>query len=377
MWSHLLLVVVLLGQGQQEQGPVVEPLPPHPDGLVVRLWIDNTRRTFYDPIFVRVTVTNTLDSEVPAATGAAGSAYTLEAGRFVYSFDTGGYSLLAAARQMKPGDEWIVDYRALGFPPTDESEHDFWENVSAAGEVPLSARFRIGQRARGTLGEVDEALYNNSRARVRLQVTTRQEAESGFLKSLFAEVSRRDNPKNIYTLDRQKWGRPDGYPGPNSFGVNIGVYNGEDLIQRLLDFEDKLSPGTLRDVVHVTRLRRALYDETDGGTKTKTVEELVRFVDSLPQIERENMVKALLDCHGAVPGDFASYLLCESLIRRLPKNIYGYEDYRTQVRLDKGLDRPQFREYAERVKEIDKLIEPAEERKAEPSKMQSGDGPFK
>lgn len=366
-----------MGQCQQEKGPVVEPLPPHPDGLVVRLWIDNTRHSFYDPIFVRVTVTNTLGSEVPAATGAAGSAYTLEAGRFVYSFDTGGYSLLAAARQMKPGDEWIVDYRVLGFPPTDESEHDFWENVIAAGEVPLSARFRIGQQVPGSLSEVDEALYNNSRARVRLQVTTRQEAESGFLKSLFAEVSRRDSPRNSYTLDRQKWGRPDGYPGPNSFGVNIGVYNGEDLIQRLLDFEESLEPGTLRDVVHVTRLRRALYDETDGGKKTKIVEKLVTFVDSRPQIERENMVKALLDRHGAVPGDLASYLLCESLIRRLPKNIYGYEDYRTQVRLDKGLNGPRFREYAERMKEIEKLIEPEEERKSEPIKIQDGDGPFK
>ncbi len=149
------------------------------------------------------------------------------------------------------------------------------------------------------------------------------------------------------------------------------------MIQRLLEFEDKLAPGTLRDVVHLTRLRRALYDETDDTKKMKAVGKLVYYIDSLPQIERENVVKALLDRHTAVGGDPASFLLCEALIRRLPKNIFGYEDYPTYVRKDKGLDGPQFREYAERMKEIEKLIEPEDERKSEPSKIRDGDGPFK
>jgi hypothetical protein len=378
MINHLLLVVVLIGQSHQEQRPFVEPLPPHADGLVVRLWIDNTRHCFYDPIFVRVTVTNTLGSEVLADTGAGRSEeYTLKTDKFVYSFNTGVPSGIAPPQRMKPGDEWIVDYCVLGFPPTDESDHDFWEDVIAAGEVPLSARFRLGERTRGTLGEVDGALYNNSRAHVRLRVTTRQEAENEFLKSLFDEVSRRRRQRKSFTLDKQKWGRPYGYPGPSAFGVNIGVYQGEDLIHRLLEFEDKLAPGTLRDVVHLTRLTRALHNETDGAKKTKIVETLVYFVDALPQIERENIVKALLDRHSAVAGDPASYLLCESLIRRLPTNIYGYEDYRAYARTNKGLDGPQFREYAERMKEIEELIEPEEERKTEPGKLLDGDNPFK
>jgi hypothetical protein len=53
----------------------------------------------------------------------------------------------------------------------------------------------------------------------------------------------------------------------------------------------------------------------DGAKKTKVVEKLVCFVDALPQVERVNMVKALLDRHSAAPGDPASYRLCGGMNR--------------------------------------------------------------
>jgi hypothetical protein len=69
-----------------------------------------------------------------------------------------------------------------------------------------------------------------------------------------------------------------------------------------------------------------------------------------PQIEREAVVWMLCSYYRAVAGDPASFLLCESLIQRLPKNIHGSDDFQAYQRREKGLDRPALRENMERAK---------------------------
>jgi hypothetical protein len=69
-----------------------------------------------------------------------------------------------------------------------------------------------------------------------------------------------------------------------------------------------------------------------------------------PQFEREAVVWMLCSYYRAVAGDPASFLLCESLIQRLPKNIHGYDDSQAYQRREKGLDWPAHRENEERTK---------------------------
>lgn len=234
MTCVLLATMMWVGQANLEQGPVVEPLPGQPAGLVVRLWIDSTRHRMYDPVYVRVTVTNTLDSAVMADCGAHKDQYTIQAGHFTYAYRGNGEYGVTEPRRMKPGDEWIVDY---------------------------------------------------------------------------------------------------------------GI-----LIQRLFDFEEKLSPGSLRHALYLTRAMRTLHDEQVTARRTKTVEELIKFIDTLPQIEREAVVHKLCSHYRAVAGDPASFLLCENLIQRLPKNIHGWDDFQAYQRREMGLDQPTLREDVEGAK---------------------------
>lgn len=349
MTCVLLATVMWVGQANLEQGPVVEPLPRQPAGLVVRLWIDSTRHRMYDPVYVRVTVTNTLDSAVMADCGAHKDQYTIQAGQFTYAYRGIGEYGVTTPRRMKPGDEWIVDYGILGFPPADDSARHGWDQLVKADNVILSATFRPGLFQPSTSERVDVKLYSNDLARVRLRVEARPDAETQFLESLFAERLRRR--KDGFKLDRQKWGRPVYYPEPTAFGVDIGAYQDEDLIQRLFDFEEKLSPGSLRHALYLTRAMRALRDEHDTARRTKTVEELIKFIDTLPQIEREAVVDKLRSYYRAVAGDPASFLLCENLIQRLPKNIHGWDDFQAYQRREMGLDQPALREDVEGAKD--------------------------
>ncbi len=349
MTCVLLATVMWVGQANLEQGPVVEPLPGQPAGLVVRLWSDSTRHRMFDPVYVRVTVTNTLDSAVMADTGMCKEQYAIQAGQFAYTYSEGCECGVTTPRRMGPGDEWIVDYGILGFPPADDGTRHGWDQLVKADDVILSATFRPGLFQPSTSERVDVKLYSNDLARVRLHVEARPDAEAQFLKALFAERLRRR--KEGFALDRQKWGRPVYYPEPTAFGVDIGAYQDEDLIQRLFDFEEKLSPGSLRHALYLTRAMRALQDERVTAQRTKTVEELVKFIDTLPQIEREAVVHELCSYYQAIAGDPASFLLCESLVQRLPKNIHGWDDYQAYQRREKGLLRPALREQVERAKD--------------------------
>lgn len=112
------------------------------------------------------------------------------------------------------------------------------------------------------------------RAELPLRVDVRSEAETSFLESLYGEMRRRE--EEHFAPDDASRPRERRCPSLHGFGLrDFATY--EDLTQRLFEYEENLSPGPLRDIVHVTRLMRAVYDERDQAKKVQAVYAVMRF----------------------------------------------------------------------------------------------------
>jgi hypothetical protein len=109
-------------------------------------------------------------------------------------------------------------------------------------------------------------------------------------------------------------------PDPRSVGALVPVeFDNRDGRK---EFEGKLSPGTLRDVVHLYRLIRAIYEEKDEAKGRACVEELLAWLDTLPEIERDSFVLRASDqCFGASPAKPVVYFdLARRLADRSPED---------------------------------------------------------
>lgn len=360
----LLLTVV----GWWDQGPIVCPLPDQPEGLVVRLWTDGTRHRMFDPLFVRVTVTNTTDSTIVVGRDLCRRAnYRITAGSFSYAFDFIDLLGGVEGQPMEPGEEWIVHYEILQIPPIKIFDHDFWNDVPKNSGAIVAAC--VGSEL------VKAEFMSHDRASTSLRVFERPEPEAALLKSLYDEMRRRK--EEHFAPDDASRPRERRCPSLHGFGLrDFTKY--EDLTQRLFEYEENLSPGPLRDIVHMTRLMRAVYDETDQAKKVQAVYAVMRFVDTLPQIEQENLLMRIIDWWPHLSDDPAYFLLAESALRRLPKNIYEYKDYAAHEREGWSKANPEFAKYIDIVKHIDALIEPEVELKLAPKKEPSdSDDPFR
>ena len=102
--------IILLGMlvpGQDAPKQVASNLP---RGLVVELETDRRQRHLYDPLFVRVTVTNATDRTLKVGTDLCRtSIYKIKTRRFRYTFDTLSVAGNVLAVPMEPGEQWIVD----------------------------------------------------------------------------------------------------------------------------------------------------------------------------------------------------------------------------------------------------------------------------
>ena len=213
---------------------------------------------------------------------------------------------------MQPADRWIVDYPLLSLPEPKHFDHDFWEDIldgSCQFTVTLQGNLRRKISLEGT-GE--------------LYLRRRPDPEMTFLRELFRESEfLRDEARENIDLHR---------PHPSDFGLRIVD---EDLIKRLIAFEDQLSPGTLRDIVKLTRLMRVLYSSKDAQTRNATISELLQWLDTLPTIQREALA-IMLDRYirsGANcwfdPNVNPGYArLLRGVIQHMPESAYGSPTFR-------------------------------------------------
>lgn len=247
---------------------------PADDSILVQFEFDEYRYRLGDVAFGRVTIKNCGQEpvhDVPTrfASLVSTAFYDLSFTMYPYSFqfvyaDSAKGQGKGPNQSMKPGESRIVDYPLLGLPEPKHFDHDFWlRAVDHPGRVGVTLRLDWGaKRLLKSAGE--------------LRLCERPEREMEFLRKLFRESEvERDAGGGNHVLYR---------PHPSYFGVNI-VH--EHLIERLIAFEAQLSPGTLRDIVKLTRLVRVLYSPKDPETRDATIAELLKWLDTLPAIERE------------------------------------------------------------------------------------------
>jgi hypothetical protein len=145
-----------------------------------------------------------------------------------------------------------------------------------------------------------------------------------FLRELFreSEAIQDSGGGNIIDLHR---------PKPSDFGLRMV---GETLIKRLIAFEDQLSPGTLRDIVKLTRLTRILCCPKDPETRKATVSELLEWLATLPTIQREVFALQLDDyihrqgsrLDTRLPAECSDLL--RGIIQYMPESAYGSATFR-------------------------------------------------
>jgi hypothetical protein len=139
--------------------------------------------------------------------------------------------------------------------------------------------------------------------------------------------------------------------------VTFGLYSFQpypDLVRKLVAYEEQLSPGSLRDIVHLVRLTQLISRSKDEFEKEKTVAELLAWLDTLPEIERHCLGMRLVSWAGmTAPGEPALYQLVLGVVERLPQQLYEFQDYRKYRLDDYGGSRPQFRDYVKKRNPFD------------------------
>ena len=215
----------------------------------------------------------------------------------------------------------MIDYQVLQTPPIEQYEHDFWLSEVETTSVDITTE--VGSKL------VNPYLLDDNRASYVLRFAARPDDEERFIVGLYAEIDRRKKGLSEAAEPRRR--RELTCPNPHGFGVR-NFSGDEDLIERLLDYEESLSPGSLRNIVHLTRLTRALYDEKDKEKKVDRAYDVIEYLDELPQIEHEILQDHLVDWTANLMREEAYCVLTEMTLRRMPKNVYHYKDYPAKMR---------------------------------------------
>jgi len=113
-----------------------------------------------------------------------------------------------------------------------------------------------------------------------------------------------------------------------------------------LSIERELPQGPLRDVLHLTKMMRAIYDSQDEAKRKALVRELLTWLDSLPEIERHCLAMEVISwCASCAPWEPAFFALTDGVIDRLPERCFDQEDYRGYWRRQRASACPPFRQY--------------------------------
>jgi len=110
----------------------------------------------------------------------------------------------------------------------------------------------------------------------------------------------------------------------------------------LAALEELLSPGSLRDLVHVTRLSQEVYDAKDVGEKRKATNKLLQWLRRQPETKRDWIASSLVRwVHTTNYRAFGAYSfdVLDELIPLLPK------DFQETTRKENNERRQRYLEY--------------------------------
>ena len=312
--------------------------PQEQSGFVPKLEIDDWRHQLYDPLFTRAQLTNHTEESVRVGSSVFHNAsYWLTEGRFRYQCPSERrYLRHVGAQTFQAGESRFVDYEVLQMPPVTMVGHSFWN------DLPNQTAF-IETKVSLSLGE--EKRKAEPRGKRGLAFLPRPEPEMKFLERLYKKLGEREPETGSGWYGDREAERTT--PTPQTFGLS-GFGRHEDLIQQLLDYEKNLSPGSLRDIVHLTKLMRRMSSESDQAEQIAAVDQVLHFLDTLPAVERETLLIRIIDWCEPLPSNAAYFRLADGALKRLPEPIFQYDDYPAARRRELGTENPGFLEYVRR-----------------------------
>jgi hypothetical protein len=150
-------------------------------------------------------------------------------------------------------------------------------------------------------------------------------------------------------------------PGMNWFGFTWAPPECSTP-KNLAILDELLTPGSLRDIVHLTRLAQAVYDEESEEQRDHKLDGLMEWLDTLPEIERKclaaeinawakgNKGLGLYGYHVAVLADLR-YRAGD------PQALESHEQRMKQFLLDHPLAAPYYENYDKRLRAVERHLE--------------------
>jgi len=267
-----------------------------------------------DVLFVKITVTNVGDEPVPLPgtyDRVLGTLrYDLTHYRSRYSFEWSGElghgSGSGGMQPLRPRESRVVVWDALQVPPVRHIRRDFWSELSQMDRKPFLRAVMCEKPMRKL-----DALVQGP------ELKPRADDEVERLLNAYGETS----PERMVFGTR---------PVPADFGL-WSFPSHVATPEKLAALEVKLSEGTLRHIVRMTRLMQliAITEDEDAVHSKNDVErrarckELLALLDSCHDLEREWLGQKVLEWFYArtIQPDLIEQALVEAVIKRLPETL--------------------------------------------------------
>ncbi len=263
-----------------------------------------------DILFVRLTVANPRSESVEVFpsysrdTSSLSYGLRLPTSRYSYSYWSGAGSGFAPKVNLAPGHS-IVMYDALKLPPPSELRHTFWRELVDSNGGPALTCY-LGLQPRDTEGFRDlPKLHGRAAAEVDLIVQAHEKCQ---VVEYGREATRRLPPANFTPF----WPKLE-----------------PETLRKL---DEGLSPGTLHDVVRLTRIMYGIDAAKDPAQQERSVDELLQWFDTLPEIERYELALRVRSWITHDRSDPHYLSLSYGLIDRLPRQYLQDTEYRKHER---------------------------------------------
>jgi len=349
MNSSLFLALICCTLGAEQPKPILAHLEAtlgQLDSLHVAVEATPTELYVGDVIFVRVSVTNN-GKEAVVLPGwfsrflgnmflsiydrKGGSSFTLRP----YGHGMGG----ADPREVKPDERWFLSgYSAVNVPRIESTGKPFWNPQEPSEDgYYLSASLSLARRVR---------LVGSGST---LDIRPRPKAELAKLREIcgMRSAAGRDLPPN-WDFAR---------PTLNWFAFPLAPPQASTT-ENLATLEAVLSPGTLRDLVLLTSRAQAVYDAVEVEQRRKNLNELLNWLETLPEIQRKYMASQFMgwaeDSHKKL-GVFGYRMAVETALRPSlwDKDLEARRTW-LKRRLADPLAAPLLKDFEERMEAVEK-----------------------